>query len=90
MRGIRNHKARKSAPRLLQMRFAIAIKELYWNLSIGYAMMEYAFFLSKEMDYEQTELEVIVNNILAGGDKSAFNEALLIGYYPALSEKPGL
>lgn len=42
--------------------FAIAIKQLYWDLGIGSAMMEYAFSLAKEMGYEQAELEVIDGN----------------------------
>lgn len=47
--------------------FAIAIKELYWNLGIGSAMMEYAFSLAKEMGYEQAELEVVDGNNRAKG-----------------------
>lgn len=39
--------------------FAIALKQAYWNLGIGSAMMEYAFALAKEMGYEQAELEVV-------------------------------
>lgn len=42
--------------------FAIALKEAYWNLGIGSAMMEYAFSLAKEMGYEQAELEVVEGN----------------------------
>ena len=42
--------------------FAIALKEAYWNLGIGSAMMDYAFSLAKEMGYEQAELEVIADN----------------------------
>ena len=42
--------------------FAIALKEAYWNLGIGTAMMEYAFSLAKEMGYEQAELEVVEGN----------------------------
>lgn len=42
--------------------FAIALKEVYWNLGIGSAMMEYAFSLAKEMGYEQAELEVVEGN----------------------------
>ena len=42
--------------------FAIALKEAYWNIGIGSAMMEYAFSLAKEMGYEQAELEVVEGN----------------------------
>lgn len=42
--------------------FAIALKEAYWNLGIGTAMMDYAFALAKEMGYEQAELEVVDGN----------------------------
>lgn len=42
--------------------FAIALKEAYWNLGIGSAMMDYAFALAKEMEYEQAELEVVDGN----------------------------
>lgn len=42
--------------------FAIALKEAYWNLGIGSAMMEYAFSLAAEMGYEQAELEVVDGN----------------------------
>lgn len=42
--------------------FAIALKEAYWNLGIGSAMMDYAFSLAKEMGYEQAELEVVEGN----------------------------
>ena len=42
--------------------FAIALKEAYWKLGIGSAMMNYAFFLAKEMGYEQIELEVVDGN----------------------------
>ena len=42
--------------------FAIALKEAYWNMGIGSAMMEYAFSLAKEMEYEQVELEVVEGN----------------------------
>ena len=33
--------------------FAIALKEAYWNIGIGSAMMDYAFYLAKKMGYEQ-------------------------------------
>ena len=42
--------------------FAIALKEEYWSMGIGSAMMEYAFYLAKEMRYEQVELEVVDGN----------------------------
>lgn len=42
--------------------FAIALKEAYWNIGIGSAMMEYAFCLAKKMEYEQIELEVVDGN----------------------------
>lgn len=42
--------------------FAIALKEAYWNMGIGSAMMEYALTLAKEMEYEQVELEVVDGN----------------------------
>lgn len=42
--------------------FAIALKEDYWSIGIGSAMMEYAFNLAKEMEYEQVELEVVDGN----------------------------
>ena len=42
--------------------FAIALKQDYWNLGIGSAMMDYAFSLAKEMAYEQVELEVVDGN----------------------------
>ncbi|MCX4307087.1 MAG: GNAT family N-acetyltransferase [Acetatifactor sp.] len=42
--------------------FAIALKEEYWSMGIGSAMMEYAFYLAKEMKYEQVELEVVDGN----------------------------
>lgn len=42
--------------------FAIALKEAYWNLGIGSAMMDYAFSLAREMGYEQAELEVVEGN----------------------------
>lgn len=42
--------------------FAIALKEAYWNLGIGSAMMEYACSLAKKMGYEQVELEVVDGN----------------------------
>lgn len=45
--------------------FAIALKEAYWNLGIGSAMMDYAFSLAKEMGYEQMELEVVEGNTRA-------------------------
>lgn len=42
--------------------FAIALKEAYWNIGIGSAMMEYALYLAKKMEYEQIELEVVDGN----------------------------
>lgn len=45
--------------------FAIALKENYWKLGIGSAMMEYAFSLAKKMGYEQIELEVVDGNVRA-------------------------
>lgn len=45
--------------------FAIALKEAYWNLGIGSAMMAYAFSLAKKMGYEQIELEVVDGNVRA-------------------------
>ena len=45
--------------------FAIALKKDYWNLGIGYAMMDYAFYLAKKMGYEQVELEVVEGNTRA-------------------------
>ena len=42
--------------------FAIALKEAYWNIGIGSAMMDYAFYLAKKMGYEQAELEVVDGN----------------------------
>lgn len=42
--------------------FAIALKEAYWNIGIGSAMMDYAFSLAKSMHYEQIELEVVEGN----------------------------
>ena len=42
--------------------FAIALKQAYWKLGIGSAMMDYAFSLAKEMGYEQVELEVVDGN----------------------------
>lgn len=42
--------------------FAIALKEAYWNIGIGSAMMDYAFLLAKNMNYEQIELEVVDGN----------------------------
>ncbi len=45
--------------------FAIALKKDYWSLGIGSAMMEYAFYLAKEMGYEQAELEVVEGNTRA-------------------------
>lgn len=42
--------------------FAIALKEAYWNMGIGSAMMAYALTLAKEMKYEQVELEVLDGN----------------------------
>lgn len=42
--------------------FAIALKEYYWGIGIGSAMMEYAFYLAKKMGYEQVELEVADGN----------------------------
>lgn len=45
--------------------FAIALKKDYWNLGIGSAMMDYAFYLAKNMGYEQVELEVVEGNTRA-------------------------
>lgn len=45
--------------------FAIALKKDYWNLGIGSAMMDYAFYLAKKMGYEQVELEVVEGNTRA-------------------------
>lgn len=42
--------------------FAIAIKETYWSIGIGSAMIEYALSLAKKMGYEQAELEVVDGN----------------------------
>ncbi len=42
--------------------FAIAIREAYWGLGFGSAMMEYAFSLAAGMGYEQVELEVVEGN----------------------------
>lgn len=42
--------------------FAIALKEHYWHIGIGSAMMEYAFYLANKMGYEQVELEVVDGN----------------------------
>lgn len=42
--------------------FAIALKEGYWGMGIGSAMMEYALYLAKKMKYEQVELEVVDGN----------------------------
>ena len=45
--------------------FAIAIKQAYWGIGLGSAMMEYALSLAKEMGYEQAELEVVDGNARA-------------------------
>lgn len=42
--------------------FAIALKEAYWSLGIGSAMMDYAFYLAEKMGYGQAELEVVDGN----------------------------
>lgn len=42
--------------------FAIAIKETYWSIGIGSAMIEYALSLARKMGYEQAELEVVDGN----------------------------
>ena len=50
---------------LHRSRLAIALKQDYWNLGIGRAMMEYLTELAARMRYEQIELEVIEGNTRA-------------------------
>ena len=47
---------------LHRSRLAIALKQDYWNMGIGRAMIEYQFELAAGMGYEQIELEVIEGN----------------------------
>lgn len=42
--------------------FAIGIKEDYWHLGLGTAMLDYALELAKAIGYEQVELEVVEGN----------------------------
>lgn len=41
---------------------AIALKQEFWNLGIGKAMIEYLLELAKEIGFEQVELEVVDGN----------------------------
>lgn len=42
--------------------FAIALKEEFWNLGLGRAMISYALELGQECGYSQVELEVVEGN----------------------------
>lgn len=56
--------ARKGGARRVRHRssFAIAIKEEYWNLGLGSAMVNYVLELAKDLGYGQVELEVVEGN----------------------------
>lgn len=42
---------------------AIALKKDFWNLGIGYAMITYLAELTKQIGFEQMELEVVTDNV---------------------------
>lgn len=42
--------------------FAIALREEYWHLGLGSAMLDYSLALARQIGYEQVELEVVEGN----------------------------
>lgn len=69
--------------------FAIALKEAYWKLGIGSAMMDYAFSLAKQMGYEQMELGVVDGNVRAKNLYERFGFQETGKYFRALKYDDG-
>ena len=44
---------------------AITLYQAYWNLGIGYAMIDYLTEMAIQLGYEQMDLEVVADNTRA-------------------------